>query len=329
MRLFAAVILLYATACAAQPSLRDAPVASHRADPHATLHSDGYYYFVATVPEYDRLAIRRARTLDGLRKAKEKVIWRKHASGAMSQNIWAPELHFIDGKWYLYFTAGRTDAPYDVRLYVLENSNPDPMAGTWTERGQLKTGWEIFALDPTTFALDGKRYLVWTQRPDGSEKHSTNIYIAPMATPLTLAGPAVLLSRPEFAWERKGHDVNEAPAVLVRNGRVFLTYSASATDANYCLGMLSAPAGANLLEPASWSKSPVPVFASNKAHSKYGPGHNAFTTTPDGKTDLMLYHARDYRDIKGNALLDRNRHTRVRPVRWHADGTPDLGRPGL
>lgn len=327
MRLLAAAILLCACTAQAQPTIADMPLAQHRADPHAVLHSDGYYYLVATVPEYDRIAVRRARTLGELPAAKEQVIWRRHATGTMSRNIWAPELHHINGKWYLYFTAGRSDAPFDVRLYVLENSSANPMTGTWRERGQLKTGWEIFALDATTFAHAGKRYLVWTQRPAGSTRHSTNIYIAPMASPLALAGPAVLLSRPERDWEKKGHEVNEAPAVLVRNGKVFLTYSASATDANYCLGMLSADAGANLLDPAAWRKSPVPVFASNEAASKFGPGHNAFVTTPDG-TDLMLYHARDYRDIKGEALLDRNRHTRVRQVRWHADGSPDFGQPG-
>jgi GH43 family beta-xylosidase len=27
----------------------------------------------------------------------------------MAVHIWAPEIHFIDGKWYIYFTAGRSD----------------------------------------------------------------------------------------------------------------------------------------------------------------------------------------------------------------------------
>jgi GH43 family beta-xylosidase len=83
----------------------------------------------------------------------------------MSRNIWAPEMHFIDGKWYLYFTAGRADAPFDIRLYVLENAAANPLEGQWSERGQINTGWESFALDATTFAIGAQRYLVWTQRP--------------------------------------------------------------------------------------------------------------------------------------------------------------------
>lgn len=322
------ILALAPAAPASATALPDMPVVSQRADPHAVLHTDGYYYFVATVPEYDRLVLRRARTLQGLARAEEKVIWRKHGSGAMSANIWAPELHFIDGQWYLYFTAGRSGAPFDVRLYALQNSAADPFEGKWTERGQVKTGWESFALDATTFLHDGRRYLVWTQRAPNSKRHATSIYIAPMATPLTLAGPAVRLSRPELPWERRGHQVNEAPAVLTRDGRVYLTYSASATDANYCLGLLSAPAGANLLDPRAWRKSAQPVFASNPATGKYGPGHNAFVKSTDGSADIMLYHARDYREIRGEALNDPNRHTRARTVRWRADGSPDFGQPG-
>jgi GH43 family beta-xylosidase len=303
------------------------PLVPQRADPHVTLHTDGYYYYTATVPEYDRIELRRSRTLNGLGKAAPKTAWRKHAAGTMSAHIWAPELHRIDGKWYLYFTAGRADAPLDIRLYVLENAAANPLDGEWIERGQLKTGWESFALDATTFALDGQRYLVWTQRPPASDKHLTAVYIAKMDTPLSIAGPATLLTSPEYPWEKIKFDVNEAPAVLLKHGRVFLTYSASATDANYALGMLSAPASANLLDKTVWKKSPLPVFRSSEANGQYGPGHNAFTTTPDGKTDILVYHARNYAEIVGDSLHDPNRHTRAQVISWRADGTPDFGAP--
>ncbi|MFC5462633.1 family 43 glycosylhydrolase [Massilia niabensis] len=302
------------------------PLVRQRADPHVTLHSDGWYYFTATVPEYDRIELRRARSLDALGRAEAQVVWRKHATGEMGAHIWAPELHHIDGKWYLYFTAGRADKIWEIRLYVLENASPNPMQGQWIERGQLKTGWESFALDATTFAHRGQRYLSWTQRaPDGSP--GTNIYLAKMNTPLSITGPAVLLTRPEYGWEKMKYEVNEAPAVLVKNGKVFMTYSASATDANYAMGLLTASADANLLDPKAWTKSPEPVFKSSAANGQWGPGHNGFTTTPDGKTDILVYHARNYRDIVGDSLRDPNRHTRAQAIRWRADGTPEFGGP--
>ena len=315
-----------AVASAAEPVFHN-PLVRQRADPQVTLQADGNYYFTATVPEYDRIEVRRSRSLDTLGKAETKVVWTKHASGPMSFHIWAPEMHRIDGKWYIYFTAGRADAPWEIRLYVLENSSADPLKGEWIERGQLKTAWETFSLDATTFAHRGKRYLVWTQRRPEPELKSTNIYIAQMDTPTSITGEPVMLSTPQYDWEKVKYLVNEAPAALVKNGKVFITFSASATDASYSMGLLTANADSDLLNPASWKKSAEAVFKTSEKNRQYGPGHNSFTTTPDGKTDILVYHARDYRDIQGDSLNDPNRHTRAQVIHWRADGTPDFGEP--
>ena len=190
-------------------------------------------------------------------------MWREHGAGPMSAHIWAPEIHFIDGKWYIYFTASRKDAIWEVRPYVLENASPDPFKGEWKELGRLETGWDSFSLDGTTFKHSGKRYFVWTQRGRTPEEgRGTNIYIAQMDSPKSITGEVTMLSRPEYEWEKRKYDVNEGPAVLIRNGRVFMTFSASAIDANYCMGLLTASADADLLDPASWKKSAEPVFKS-------------------------------------------------------------------
>src|SRR5688572_18087461 len=98
------------------------PLMKQRADPHVVWHAaSGVYFATATVPEYDRIVLRASKTLAGLTEAPERVIWRKHASGAMAAHIWAPEMHRIDGRWYIYFTAGRSDDIWAIRLYVLEN----------------------------------------------------------------------------------------------------------------------------------------------------------------------------------------------------------------
>lgn len=136
-----------------------------------------------------------------------------------------------------------------------------------------------------------------------------------------------MIARPEYDWEKVGYWVNEGPAVLIRNGRVFIAYSASATDHNYCMGLLTADESSNLLDPTSWSKSPVPVFRSCPENSQYGPGHNSFTVASDGRTDLLVYHARNYRDISGDPLRNPDRHTRVQKINWKTDGTPDFGEP--
>lgn len=304
------------------------PLIRQRADPHLTFHTDGWYYFTATVPEYDRLELRRARTLNALAAAVPKVLWRQHSSGPMGSHIWAPELHHIDGKWYLYFAAGgaEPDKVWQIRIYVLENPAPNPLEGKWTERGQLKTNWESFSLDATTFLHRGCRYLLWAQK-DPQIRGNTNLYLARMDSPVSITGPQVMISRPELPWEQNRYWVNEGPAILVRHGRIFVTYSAAGTGAEYCVGLLTAADTADLLDPKSWTKSPSPVFRTHEDHGIFGPGHNSFSLTPDGKTDLLVYHARSYRDISGDPLHDPNRHTRVQPISWRPDGTPDFGLP--
>lgn len=299
------------------------PVIPQRADPHLSL-VDGRYWFTASVPSYDAIELRAADEISGLAAAEPVVVWRKHDGGPMSWHVWAPELHKIDDRWVVYFAASEKDDIWKLRIYVLECQGDDPLRDAWVERGQVVTHAEGFSLDAHPFEHHGKRYLCWAQKDPATE---SNLYLAELANPWTLATPPVLITRPDQPWERIGFLVNEGPAVLKRNGRVFIGYSASATDANYCMGLLWADENADLLDAASWHKSPQPVFKTDESVSQYGPGHNSFTTTRDGKTDLLVYHARNHRDIVGDPLNDPNRHARVQAFGWTADGFPDFGTP--
>jgi GH43 family beta-xylosidase len=299
------------------------PIAERRADPWIFKTADGIYYLIATVPEYDRIVLRKAETIKGLKYASEKAVWHKHEQGVMGHHIWAPELHKIDGKWYIYFAAGKAENIWNIGMWVLSNSLEDPMEGEWKEEGRIKTKIESFALDATTFEHKGKRYLIWAQNVRGGE-HGTALVLSEMENPTTLTGPEVIITEPEFNWERMKYNVNEGPAVIKRNGKIFVTYSASATNHNYCVGLLWIDETADLLESSNWHKSPGPVFYTNEDLNRYGPGHNSFTTTDDGKTDIMIYHARDYKEIQGHELEDPNRATRARVVKWTKSGFPDF-----
>lgn len=304
------------------------PLVKQRADAQIFRHEDGWYYMTGSVPEYDRLVLRRSRTLAGLATAEEAVLWRHLSSGPMSGFIWAPELHLIDGRWIMYFAAGPSGGGEDVfriRTYAIVCDGPDPMKGKWSVLGQFQAPWDSFNLDSTIFVHRGKRYFVWAQREPGIETNS-NLYIAPLATPLTLAAKATRLTVPTLDWEIQGFKVAEAPAILARNGRLFMTYSASATDARYCLGLLTAADDADIMDPRAWTKSPEPVFVSSEVTKVYGPGHNSFTTDEEGR-DILVYHGRDYSAITGDPLFDPNRHTRVQRLYFRADGTPDFGIP--
>ena len=328
------VFLGAATALAACPTLgRSAssaraagenPLVLQRADAQIFRH-DGSYYMMASVPEYDRLIIRRASTLADLRAAEEIVVWRRPQRGRMAGYIWAPELHLIDGRWHIYFAAGDGDDKFRIRTYVLRATGADPLTSKWESLGKLETPWDTFTLDATVFEHRGVRYISWAQHEPGFD-NNTNVYLAPLAPPTTLGRAPARLTVPTLEWEIRGFKVNEGPAFLARNGRLFMAYSASATDARYCLGLLTAPDDADIMNPAVWSKSQQPVFVSSAATGVYGPGHNSFTVDEQGH-DLLVYHGRDYERIVGDPLFDPNRHTRIQRLYFRADGTPDFGIP--
>lgn len=300
------------------------PLIRQRADPWIIRHHDGYYYFTASSPEYDRIELRRSWTLAGLEEAQALTVWRKHAEGPMSWHIWAPELHWIDGEWHIYFAAGEADKPWHIRSWILSNPSRDPFCGTWSEDGMLDTGWDSFTLDGTSFSCQGRRWFCWAQKSPGGDEN-TSLWLAPMQSARKLELPAIRISTPDREWECRGFKVNEGPAALIHNEKIFLTYSASATDHRYCMGMLEAREDADLMDPATWHKHPEPVLESDSFRNIWGPGHNSFTTTEDGKHDVLVYHARTVQEVS-TPLFDPGRHTWLRIIRW-VDGRPCF-RPG-
>lgn len=302
------------------------PLILNRADPHVYKHKDGYYYFTASVPSYDKIILRRSKTIEGLADADEVIIWNKHEKGEMSHHIWAPEIHYLDNCWYIYFAAGRAEDKWAIRPYVLECKDENPLLGTWTELGKMQAADEdefsfrSFSLDATVFEDNGERYYVWAEKV-GVGKMISNLYIAQMETPYKLKTIQVLLTTPDYDWERVNYWVDEGPSVVKRDGKIFLAFSGSATGACYCVGLLYANEGDDLLDPESWTKLRYPVLKTDEEKGIYGPGHNSFTKSEDGTKDIMIYHARQYDEIIGDSLYDPNRHTMMLEVEWE-DGMP-------
>ncbi|GAB2953686.1 glycoside hydrolase family 43 protein [Hymenobacter coalescens] len=230
--------------------------------------------------------------------------------------IWAPELQFVDGSWYIYFALYNAENGAE-RMYALQARSPDPQ-GPYAFRGKLDIPTDRWAIDGTVLRLpDEQWYFLWSGW-EGFTNVSQNLYIARMSNPWTIASDRVCLSRPEYAWEKQGYPhVNEGPQVLQRAGRTFVIYSASGswTD-DYCLGQLTY-LGGDALDPAAWRKEPRPVFA--KTDAIFGPGHASFVEV-EGQ-DYIVYHAAR-RSGAGWA-----RQIRYKSFSWRADGTPDFGSP--
>ena len=304
------------------------PLFNSGADPWI-IYNDGFYYYTNT--SGSRLFLRKARNLDELKSAESVTVWTPPADTSYSKEIWAPELHFIGGKWYIYFAAddGRNS---NHRMYVVENPSPDPTQGKWEFRGKVSDPSDKWAIDGSVFEYKKKLYFIWSGW-EGDEDGRQDIYIALMNNPWTIKGQRIRISVPEYDWETVGDiktkegsrhvSVNEGPVILKNKRKMFLIYSASGcwTDA-YCLGMLEFT-GKDPLDKNAWKKYPEPVFKGRPEARAYAPGHNSFFMSPDGRENWILYHA----NPSPGQGCGRFRSPRAQKFVFKKDGSPDFGIP--
>lgn len=295
------------------------PLLATGADPWVARGDDGTYYLLVTTNK--TVTLRRAATLAGLTAGEQKVVWTAPPNTPYSHNLWAPELHRLNGKWYVYVAA---DDGHNAnhRMYVLENPDANPFSGRFTFKGKVADPHaDRWAIDGTVLTVRGKSYFLWSGW-DGTTDIQQNLYIAPLADPWTLAGPRVKIAEPTHPWEKGGAPprVLEGPQALIRGSAVHVIYSASGswTD-SYCVGRLTLQPGGDPLDPTAWVKHPEPVFRSG--NGVHGPGHVCFAQSPDGREDWLVYHAARFSGAKWNRLV------RLQPFTWAADDTPMFGLP--
>lgn len=313
-----------------------------RADPFVKRGSDGWYYFTASYPiygsddknGYDRIILRRSETIDGLADAEEKVIWHENESDTSFRFIWAPEIHEINGKWYVFFAASESpDNVWDIDCHIIMCEGKDPYNGSWIDKGKFQAcdgdvfSFRGFSLDMTYFECNGKNYVAWAQNGGNS-----NVYLATVNPdePWKTTCPAMLLTKPEYEWERVRIPVNEGPSVMIHEGRIYLAFSASATGPEYCIGLMYADEKADLMNILSWTKLDKPLLTSDDLEEEYGPGHNSFVRDENGDW-IIVYHSRDEKCFRGecgyseqDSLYDPCRSARKRKVLWNSDGFPML-----
>lgn len=295
-------------------------------DPWVT-RVDGTYYYAASNCGVADICIKHSTSLSGLAGASWVGVWH-HArdDDPNGSEIWAPELHHLDGRWYVYYAADDGDNDHH-RLFVLSADTPlGPFreAETGLPHGRLATSDGHWAIDPDVFeAADGRRYLAWscTNYPDS--RFPQRICLAPLRDPLHVGGPTVYLSTPTQAWETRGKPIQEGPVGYTRDGRTYLTYSASASwiPNDYAVGLLTLAPGGSPLDPAAWRKS-GPIF-DHHGHV-YGPGSVVFAPSPDDRQWWVLYHAIERLDCDP---AYRCRDIRMQPMRFDKDGAPKLGEP--
>jgi GH43 family beta-xylosidase len=290
------------------------PVATDGADPWVIQFENNYYYCYS---DDEAIHVNKSDNLIDAVQMNGRIIWKPEVGNQYSKEIWAPELHLIDGKWFIYFAAddGKND---NHRIYVLESKSNDP-SGEYFLRGKISALTDKWAIDGTVLQFNEKLFFIWSGW-QGDINVQQNLYIAEMENPWTIKSERVMISKPEFDWEKIGEPlINEGPEVLKNGNRIFVIYSASGswTD-NYCLGQLELT-GEDPMNPDSWKKKEIPVFSGTE--NVISPGHASFVKSPNGKEDWIIYHTAK----KKGAGWDRN--IRMQKFYWKENGEPDFGKP--
>lgn len=301
--------------------------------PFAT-QKDGTYYYTMQTDKKDTIVLW---ATDDLRKINEEnghVVWTYNENDMY--HVWAPEIHYINNRWYIYFECddGNTD---NHQLYVLENESQDPLQGKWTLRGPIMTNEEWnFGIHPNTFVVNGRQYLLWSGwQKRRTESETQCIFIAEMQNPWTLKSKRVLLSQPEYEWERQWINpdgsrsaypifVNENPQAFISpdGQNVIVAYSASGIWTTYnSLGVLYAKTNSDLLNPKSWTKMSEPQFVADRSGNLFGTSNISVVSSGDGKTTYMLYEAKH----ESNGQIPRD--IRLTKISWDDNSMPVFGKP--
>lgn len=274
-------------------------------DPWIILVNDVYYYCGSE--DSARLYLTFSSNLHDIINQPKQYIYTPPPGFDYSQELWAPELHFLENKWYVYFAADNGQNE-NHRMFVLEGGS-DPL-NAYTMRGKLAPPTDKWAIDGSPFLFENKLYYVWSGWP-GDTNVMQCLYISTMSNPYTLNSDRVEISCPTEYWERNGYPyINEGPEILISNRAVSIVYSASGswTD-EYCLGVLTCSSG-NLMQASCWRKR-GPAFG--KFERVYGTGHASFTTSKDGLQHWIVYHAAKYQA----GGWDRN--VRIQQFTFHED----------
>lgn len=226
---------------------------------------------------------------------------------------YAPELHRVDNKWYIY-GAPAINGEEVHSMCVLEYEGETPM-GDYEFKGVVRGLENKWSIDGTILEDNGKRYFIWTD--------CGSLYIAEMDSPYSIKGEIKILAKcAELDFEKRCGRIIEGPAVLKRGNKIHIVYSANNSQSDeYCMGLLTY-CSEDIMDSANWKKSENAVF--EKTDDIFGPGHCSFTTvTKNGaEEDYILYHANVE---SGSGWLGRCVWTQK--FDWDEDDMPVFGKP--
>ena len=301
------------------------PITWDRADP-CIAKWEGYYYFIATNDRdgNNSISIRRAESIPALATAQEVEILNTRTYQHMKGLLWAPEFHVIGDRLYIFHAATKDGFPNEQSHIMALREGGNPMlASDWEPSRRIvkADGSPLFTLgitlDMTVFSVGGRYYVVWSQRRYNPVDFGAWLFIAELSEsePWRILTEPVAISRPDYGWANNHTPVDEGPFAIIKDGKVYLTFSSAAVDSTYVVGLLTADTSSDLLDPASWVKCNYPLLSALSVPGEFGTGHNSYVEDEYG--DLWnVYH--------GRPGVHAPRCSGIRRVHFDIDGDPRL-----
>lgn len=281
------------------------PVADY-ADPSVVYH-DGWYYYSFAKEYLGKPAIYMAKAANiyDVGNVRPQLIWAQaqDTEGTEVKSLWAPQLYFLEGKWYLYATCDvgiETALTNGRRMPVIWRGLTDDPQGEYEYIGVMKNvDMEVTSYNsPRIIRHGGKLYMIngsFFREEDCTNQHIQRMFVSELADPITAAGAAVVISSPMYAYEE---NIMEGPfPVYSPNGTLYVIFAAGHTRTDeYCTGILRFNGGENdsLQDASKWEKFSTPLHKASYENGVYSPGAMVVTVTPDGGGLLAVYHAKEY-----------------------------------
>lgn len=268
-------------------------------DPAITKHNGKYYWIYA---HESRLYIMEAERIEDFQTGVAKLVWTPERE-EYAHEVWAPELHVVDDVCYIYVACDDGDN-FNHRMYVLSNGCSDPLA-PYKNLGKITDSTDKWAIDGTLLHHKSGMYIIWSGW-EGDKNIEQNIYIARLKNPTEIEGERVMISHPEYDWEKLGGEgvegglpfINEGPFAFTTEGRTFVAYSgAGSWCTDYCVALLEL-VGDDPMDASSWKKQTSPAISKNDQFM--GMGHCSIIE----EENLIFFHGwrADEKDIVWNTV---------------------------
>ena len=267
-------------------------------DPSIIFHNNKYYHCFSSGNQVLMCCVDKLEDLD---KAEVIPVFTADKE-EYAHEIWAPEIHIIDDKCYIY-VAMDDGENYHHRMYVLENNSNNPL-DEYKMHGQIGDKTNKWAIDGTIVQYHGQLYMVWSGW-EGDINIAQNLYIAKMSDPFTISSERRLISSPDEEFERgschglESPYINEGPFPFYDNDDLYILYSGSGSwDIYYCIIALKLDGKDPMKDP--WIKAKEPFLQSNDICK--GPGHCSVIQGKD--KNLIFFHAwpKEEKTIRWNTV---------------------------